>query len=455
MTRKKTDYWKAIRERLHEESGLHYPQNVMGQLLNIFFNSMLNQFSDDNRLFVDQGFLITSEGIYLDIRGKELGLPRKEGKYAEGNVVFTLTREIDQRKTPKPLPEEEGDIIYDYTDEDVQIILDQLNEKRKKSKDYSTILEAREATSVFTIPENTIIYSNSGFEYALTSDVVFEKGQKTAKGHVKAKDSGEKYNALIDTLTVFGESNFPIDIASKTVELVNQKSCPNGYKFKTGVLGASEQRFEIIVKNGNPVYVTRDGETYLKPVYDSYGRKTTLGVGESIQTAIFKKSIIETTTNSDGTTSDTTLTIATKSINIKNDTGTITTPKTILNYDNKNSYKFLTYIKAVGGNDINKDLIVTNNEMIDGGEDGETDDQYRQRLLNNINTNITINYLKKQGIIIYSKKNHDDDVRTKMTSFNPYLNNMYDVIPPYNEVYDFVKYDLIADQYIMVYIRGW
>lgn len=446
---KKINYWKHIRDRLHEESGLHYPRNTMSQLFETFFNEILNQFSTDNRLFVDQGFLVTSSGLYLDIRGNELGLPRKEGKYASGKVIFTLTREIDKTKTPKPIPiDENEDIVYDYTPEDVQTLIDQINLKRKQ-KGNSTILETREATSIFTVPSGTVVYSDTGFEYILQNNVNFVKGQTYAEGVVRAKDSGERYNTEIDTLSIFGESNFPIDLSNKIVELTDQTSCPTGFTFKTSAPLDSELAFEIIVKNGEPVYITENNKLYLKPVYNTQGALNKLSTGESVQTAVFKKVL------SGSGTYDEQILLPTRQINIYNDTKTLKISKTVLNYEDSSTYKFLTYVKGVGGTDINKDLLVFNAEPIDGGEDGESDDSYRQRLLNNINTNISINYLKKQGIIIYSKKNLKDDVRTKMTSFNPYLNNKYDVIPPDNEVFDFVKYELIADPYIMVYIRGW
>lgn len=307
-----TDYWSTIQERLHEESGLKYPLNPVGEMLKIFFNNILEQFSEDDRTFINQGFLITSEGLYLDIRGNELGLPREEGEYAEGKIEFTLTREIPKTQNPLKLENEEIEgIVFDFRLEDLQVLLDRLNENRKRDNSVETILEAREATADFVIPKGISIFSDTGFEYELLENVEFKVGQRIASGLIRAKETGSRYNADIGTLTVFGAE------------------------------------------------------------------------------------------------------------------------------------------------EVNKDLIVTNTELIKGGLDGETDDQYRQRLLNNISTNITINLLKNKNIIIYSKKSLNDDVRTRLTSFNPYLNDEYAIIPPNNEVHDYVKYELITEYCFVIYIKGW
>lgn len=307
-----TDYWETIKLRLHEESGLHHPSNKIGEFLEIFFNKILNQFSEDNMLFLDQGFIVTSSGLYLDKRGHELGLPRKEGEYATGTVVFTLTKEIPITQTPKPLEnEEENGVVHDYRPAEIQTILNEMNNERIEDDDYDTIREPREATNKFTIPQGISIFSDVGFEYILQEDVTFEKGTIFVEGRIKAKESGGRFNAGIDTVNVFN------------------------------------------------------------------------------------------------------------------------------------------------ANSINKDLIVTNISLISGGSDGESDSEYAQRLLNNESTNISVNYLKKMGILIYTKNDLDDNIRTKMTSFNPYLFNEYALIPPNNEVADFTLHELIVNDWTVVYIKGW
>ena len=100
-------------------------------------------------------------------------------------------------------------------------------------------------------------------------------------------------------------------------------------------------------------------------------------------------------------------------------------------------------------------LSVNNEGTITGGSDGETDSEYRKRLFNSYSAHLTINYLKKQGIIIYSKKNYEDEIRINMTSLNPYLNNKYAAIPPNDEILDFLDNDVIHDKHMMIYIKGW
>lgn len=307
-----TDYWETIRDRLHEESGLHHPSNKMGELFNVFFNGMLNQFSEDNMLFLDQGFIVTASGLYLDIRGHEIGLPRKEGEYASGSVIFTLTREVPETETPQKLEnEEENGVVHDYRPSQIQTIIDEINTTRLEDNEYDTLIEARPAVNKFTIPQGMTVYSDVGFEYTLQEDVTFEKGDYFVEGLIKAKESGARYNAEIGTVNIF----------------------------------------------------------------DS--------------------------------------------------------------------------------NQVNKDLIVMNTNLVKGGSDGESDAEYGQRLLNNESTNISVNYLKKQGITIYTKNDLSDDIRTKMTSFNPYLFNEYALIPPNNEVADYTLNELIVNEWTVVYIRGW
>lgn len=306
------DYWKAMELRLHEESGLHNPLNEIGQMFNIFFNEMLHQFSEDNRLFLDQGFLATAEGLYLDIFGKEMGLPRRGGKYAKGTVKFSLTRKIPQEEEPEKITNEsEEGLTFDFQPEKIQDILDELNEERKNDASTTTILELREAESNIPIFKGTKIYSDTGFEYITTEEVTLPKGHKFVSVPVIARESGERYNAEANTLSVFDSSS------------------------------------------------------------------------------------------------------------------------------------------------IDDDLIVMNIDEIKGGEEEENDGSYRQRLLNNKTLNISVNHLVRNGVIVYTKENVDDDIRIKTTSNNPYLNNKYALIPPENEVKEFIIKDLLMDDNVRIYIMGW
>lgn len=437
----KIHYWDAIRDRLHEESGLHYPRNTIGKLFNIFFDETLNQFTEDDRLFLDQGFLITSSGIYLDIRGKELGLPRKEGTYAKGTVEFTLTKKIPQSSVPQPLQNvNENGTVFDYRPSDVQTIINRINQERISNSLTNTILEVREATAPFTIPEGTSVFSDTGFEYVLMDNVEFEVGQKIAYGDVIAKESGQRYNTLIDTIHLFHNDSSVFEGEGAVSELTNQTSKPDGYSVKQGFPDNNEKEFEIIVKNDSPVYITSNSKLYLKPLYTRTGVKNTLSTGESVVVALFKKTVV------DGGEI-----IKLPVVSVEEGNTTIE----YLDYSNDNAYKFIIYIENDVGSDVNADLVVTNTEAITGGVDGEEDDDYRLRLLNNISQNITINYLKRQGIIIYSVDSLEDNVRTKVTSFNPYVNNEYAIIPSNNEVRDFVKDELVTEYCFNIYIRGW
>ena len=309
-----TDYWDSIRDRLHEESGLHHGNNQMAGILKCYIDGILNNFSDDNRLLVDQGFLLTSEGLYLDLRGDELGLPRKDGQWATGTIVFFLLKKLseppsDETNTSGGVENDDGGLTFDFTPTAMQSMLDKLNEDYEEGKPYYTY---RECTNDFTIPTGTIVCSDAGFEYKLTEDLVFPKGEIAVSGTIIATQSGSRFNT----------------------------------------------------------------------------------------TEVDEVCIVQTS-------------------------------------------------------GINKDLACTNLTEITGGYDGEDDNEYRRRLLNSINTNISVNYLKRQSIIIYTKKELDDAVRLKMTSLNPYLNNKYCAIPPNDDVTFFMNHELIANKNVIVYIKGW
>lgn len=104
---------------------------------------------------------------------------------------------------------------------------------------------------------------------------------------------------------------------------------------------------------------------------------------------------------------------------------------------------------------LSSELEVSNEIPITGGTDGETDEEYRKRIFNAYSPRLTVDYLKKQGIIIYSKKEFEEDIRTKMTSLNPYLNNVYAGIPPNEEIADFLDNDVIHNKHIYIYTKGW
>lgn len=256
-----TNYWRAIEQRLHEESLLHYPRNEMRKILRAYLNGALNTCEENVNMFFEQGFLLTCTGEFLDERGNEMGLPRKHGTVAKGTVEFSL---------PNP------------------------------------------ASSSLKIPRNTLIQSNmTSYEYVTSEDAYFDVGDTTATARVQGITYGKRYNAEIDELT-----------------------------------------------------------------------------------------IIDT-----------------------------------------------TYLSS--------NLTVTNKIEIVGGTDGETDDVYRQRLFNSISTKLTVNYLKNQGNILYAEEEFNDNIRIKMTSLNPYMNNKYCIIPNGIHMQNFVTKEVIYNKIMNIYVRGW
>lgn len=316
------DYWESIRNRLHEESGLHYPFNEIGQMLELFFNKILNEFSTENRNFLDQGFLHTTTGIYLDERGKEMAMPRKGGKPAKGYVQFILTQKIPETETPTELIAKTNSTdgkTYDFQLDSVKNILNRINKERFDDENITTILEPRQAKSNITIPKGTSVYSDVGFEYLTTREVILKKGEMIITIPVQSNGKGPQYNTEENTI-------------------------------KTFVYKGTEE----------------DNVSY-----------------------------------------------------------------------------------------INSDLIVVNDTQIKGGKAGESDDAYRQRLLNNINSNISVNHLKKQGVTLFSKKEVDDNIRVKLSSNNPYVTNKYGAIPPNREMKDYMENEMIINDWVILYHKGW
>lgn len=256
-----TDYWRTIQRRLHEESALHYPRNKMRLILRAYVNGMLNKMDEDSRMFFNQNFLLTTSGYYLDERGAEFALPRKEGKFAKGTATFKSTSA---------------------------------------------------AASKITIPKNTLLCNiNTGQEYVTTSIAYINAGETSVTVPITGIATGSRFNAKVGEVAIVETENIPSTVA------------------------------------------------------------------------------------------------------------------------------------------------VVNEVQITGGVDGESDDEYRRRLFSFISTNLSIDYLKKQGIIFYAQKNLKDDIRTKMTSLNPYMNNVYCTIPPNDTVMKYILKDIIYYRIMQIFIKGW
>lgn len=85
----------------------------------------------------------------------------------------------------------------------------------------------------------------------------------------------------------------------------------------------------------------------------------------------------------------------------------------------------------------------------------ESDDEYRQRLFNVVLEYLSVNFIKMQKTLVFTKKSVDDNIREKMTSNNPYLNNEYAVIPPNDDISNFLKNDVIYEDVYQIYVKGW
>jgi hypothetical protein len=85
----------------------------------------------------------------------------------------------------------------------------------------------------------------------------------------------------------------------------------------------------------------------------------------------------------------------------------------------------------------------------------ETDDEFRSRIMNANNLNLSVNFMKKQGMTLYSKKKVDDKIRLKLSSMNPYMSRYYACIPDNITVSDFVENKVIHRKTLEIYKRGW
>lgn len=89
------------------------------------------------------------------------------------------------------------------------------------------------------------------------------------------------------------------------------------------------------------------------------------------------------------------------------------------------------------------------------GTDEETDESYRQRILNSIVYSISLLFIKRQGFKVYSKKKTNFDSRLKMTSSNPHSSNNYDFIPITPQSFKFLLEQIIFEYDVQPHIKGW
>ncbi|WP_455644815.1 hypothetical protein [Methanosphaera sp.] len=88
-------------------------------------------------------------------------------------------------------------------------------------------------------------------------------------------------------------------------------------------------------------------------------------------------------------------------------------------------------------------------------ETDETDDEYRQRLFNALSSYLSVNFVKLQGMILYSKDELESNIRSKLTSLNPYLSKYYAGIPKNSIATEFLTTDMIYEYNIYYYVKGW
>lgn len=98
---------------------------------------------------------------------------------------------------------------------------------------------------------------------------------------------------------------------------------------------------------------------------------------------------------------------------------------------------------------------VTNPNSIMNGEDIESDKSFRQRILNSISTYLSVNFIKDQGVLLYSKNNLNENIRMNMTSNNPYMNNIYAAIPKDDVVKKFLETEIVYEKHLQIYKKGW
>lgn len=88
-------------------------------------------------------------------------------------------------------------------------------------------------------------------------------------------------------------------------------------------------------------------------------------------------------------------------------------------------------------------------------KDNETDSSYRQRIMNQLESNMTVVNTKRQGIDLYSKKNVGDNSRLYLTSTNAHTNNKYDAIPKTSEAKTYLLQQLLYEYILQPHWKGY
>lgn len=88
-------------------------------------------------------------------------------------------------------------------------------------------------------------------------------------------------------------------------------------------------------------------------------------------------------------------------------------------------------------------------------ESNENDESYRKRIFNLLASKLSVSFVKKQGIDLYSVDDLNNNIRPVMTSHNPYLSNLYAGFPNNSYSRNFLLGDMIYEYVIKYYIKGW
>ena len=86
---------------------------------------------------------------------------------------------------------------------------------------------------------------------------------------------------------------------------------------------------------------------------------------------------------------------------------------------------------------------------------GETDNEYRQRILNRMDQKLTVRYCKNRGLMLWSIKGINSNIRDQLSSINTYTSAQYVAIPRNTSGEKFLKNSLIWNHIIQIYQQGW
>ena len=87
--------------------------------------------------------------------------------------------------------------------------------------------------------------------------------------------------------------------------------------------------------------------------------------------------------------------------------------------------------------------------------EGETDDEYRRRILNSLNLELTVPYCLSQGMYVWAAESLDSNIRTSLSSNNTYNSKFYFIVPKSEEATNFARKQMILDDIAQLLVKGW